>query len=118
MIAAALGGRALTLDGWRQVVRGTLELTGALVALLVGATMFSLVFRGFGTDHWLAGALMGNGWSPVLTALVILLGVALCACVLDAFEMIFVITPSSHPCWLPASVMRSKPLCCCYCCYS
>ena len=97
LIAAALGGRALTLDGWRQVVRGTLELTGALVALLVGATMFSLVFRGFGTDHWLAGALMGNGWSPVLTALVILLGIALCACVLDAFEMIFVIIPIVAP---------------------
>ena len=47
--------------------------------------------------HWLAGALMGNGWSPVLTALVILLGIALCACVLDAFEMIFVIIPIVAP---------------------
>ena len=97
LILSALASRALTLSGWRQVVRNTLELTGALVALLVGATMFSMVFRGFGTDQWLASTLMASGWSPVVLALVILLGVALCACVLDAFEMIFVIIPIVAP---------------------
>ena len=97
LILATLVGRTLTLQAWREVVRNTLELTGALVALLVGATMFSLVFRAFGTDVWLANSLMSSGWPPLVTALVILLGVAVCASVLDAFEMIFVIIPIVGP---------------------
>jgi TRAP-type mannitol/chloroaromatic compound transport system permease large subunit len=97
LILATLVSRALSLDGWRQVVRSTLELTGALIALLMGATMFSMVFRGFGTDQWLANNLMTSEWSPTVMALVILLGVSLSACVLDAFEMIFVIIPIVAP---------------------
>ena len=97
LIVTTLATRSLSATEWRGVVQGTLALTGALVALLVAATMFSLVFRGFGTDKWLANALLTSGWPPLLTAAVILAVVALCACVLDAFEMIFVIIPVVAP---------------------
>ena len=97
LIATTLVTHSLSVTEWRGVVQSTLALTGALIALLVAATMFSLVFRGFGTDQWLANALLTSGLSPWATAAVILTCVALCACVLDAFEMIFVIIPVVAP---------------------
>jgi TRAP-type mannitol/chloroaromatic compound transport system permease large subunit len=75
----------------------TLALTGALFALLVGASTFSLIFRLLGTDRWIAELLLSSTLAPVWTALLVLLAVALCAWVLDAFEMIFVVIPIVAP---------------------
>jgi len=97
LVATALLGRSLSASGWQLVLADTLKLSGALFALLVGATTFSLVFRIFGTDRWLNGLLLGSTLSPGVTAALVLLLVALCAWVLDAFEMIFVIVPIVAP---------------------
>jgi TRAP-type mannitol/chloroaromatic compound transport system permease large subunit len=97
LAVATLATRALDLRQWQQVLRDTLALSGALFALLVGATTFSLVFRVFGTDRWLVEQMLASPWSPTSTAGLVLLLVALCAWVLDAFEMIFVIVPIVAP---------------------
>jgi TRAP-type mannitol/chloroaromatic compound transport system permease large subunit len=72
-------------------------LSGALLALLVGASTFSLIFRLFGTDRWLTDMVLDSHLAPNLTAALVLLLTALCAWVLDAFEMIFVIIPILAP---------------------
>ncbi len=69
----------------------------ALLALLVGATRFNRVLRAFATDAWLADLIVGSSLPPKVTALLVLLAVAACAWVLDAFEMIFVIIPIVAP---------------------
>jgi tripartite ATP-independent transporter DctM subunit len=105
--AAAAGGvalfafgivtRTLTLPVLREVLRDTMAITGALFALLVAATVFTLVLRAYGTDRWIAATLADLGWGagPILFAV---LGIiALCALVLDAFEMIFVVVPVVMP---------------------
>ena len=97
LVVSALLGRSLPAAGWQAVLADTLKLSGALFALLVGATTFSLVFRIFGTDRWLNGLLLGSTLPPGVTAALVLLLVALCAWVLDAFEMIFVIVPIVAP---------------------
>jgi TRAP-type mannitol/chloroaromatic compound transport system permease large subunit len=97
LLAVALGSRKLGRADWQDVVGDTLSITGALFALLVGATVFSLVFRAWGTDRWLSDLLLGSTLSPMLLAGLILLGVMACAWVLDAFEMIFVIIPIVAP---------------------
>jgi TRAP-type mannitol/chloroaromatic compound transport system permease large subunit len=61
--AAAMGGTALLLFGWLSgglragvfaaVLRDTMAVSGALFALFVAATTFTLVFRAFGTDQLL-----------------------------------------------------------------
>ena len=97
LVLATLASRSLRLAQWQAVLQDTLALSGALIALLVGASTFSLVFRAFGTDQWLAlvmGALPGGNFA---VALLLLLLVALCAWVLDAFEMVFVIVPILAP---------------------
>ena len=77
-----------------------MAITGALFALLVAATVFTLVLRAYGTDRWVAAVLgtlagdSGRTW-PLLAAVLSI--VALCALVLDAFEMIFVVIPIVMP---------------------
>ncbi|MGE5615841.1 MAG: TRAP transporter large permease subunit [Bacillota bacterium] len=92
--------RTLTFATLREVLRDTMAITGALFALLVAATVFTLVIRTFGTDRWLGTVLAdvsrtsGNAWIPLALVLGI---IGACALVLDAFEMIFVVIPIVMP---------------------
>jgi len=105
--AAAAGGvalfvfglatRTLTLAVLRDVLRDTMAITGALFALLLAATVFTLLLRAYGTDRWIAATLSDLGWGEYPTLALILAVLALCALVLDAFEMIFVIVPVVMP---------------------
>ena len=105
--AAAAGSVALVMYGvatqalphrvLRNVLRDTITVTGALFALLVGATVFTLVLRAYGTDRWVAAALAGLPGGASATLAVVLVSLALCALVLDAFEMIFVVIPIVMP---------------------
>lgn len=97
LLFATLIRGTLSWSAWQAVLQDTLTLSGALFALLVGATTFSLVFRAFGTDQWLTELILNSTLSPQLTAICMLLFVALCAWVLDAFEMIFVVIPIIAP---------------------
>ena len=74
-----------------------MAITGALFALLVAATMFTLVVRAFGTDRWVASVLAHLGAGQAGSLLLVLAILALCAFVLDAFEMIFVVIPIVMP---------------------
>jgi TRAP-type mannitol/chloroaromatic compound transport system permease large subunit len=97
LMCTTLATRALDWRQWHRVLMDTLSLSGALLALLVGASTFSLVFRLWGTDAWITQTVLASPLSPQLTAALVLLLVALCAWVLDAFEMIFVIIPIVAP---------------------
>jgi tripartite ATP-independent transporter DctM subunit len=90
-------GRTLTLPVLREVLRDTMAISGALFALLVGATTFTLIVRAFGTDRWVAAALAQLGAGETGSLLVVLAILAVCALVLDAFEMIFVVIPVVIP---------------------
>jgi len=97
LFAFGIATRALTKAVLAEILRDTMAVTGALFALLVAATMFTLVVRAFGTDRWVAAALVRLGAGEVGSLLVVLAIVAACALVLDAFEMIFVVIPVAMP---------------------
>jgi tripartite ATP-independent transporter DctM subunit len=105
--AAAMGGTALLLYGvatgglrggaFGHVLRDTMAVSGALFALFVAATTFTLLFRAFGTDHLLdtwVKLVPGGATGAAITVLVVF---ALSAFVLDAFEIVFVIVPIVMP---------------------
>jgi tripartite ATP-independent transporter DctM subunit len=97
LFAFGIATRALTKAALAEILGDTMAITGALFALLVAATMFTLVVRAFGTDHWVATALVRLGAGEMGSLLVVLAIVAACALVLDAFEMIFVVVPIALP---------------------
>ena len=105
--AAATGG--LLLLAWGFITRrldhallvavlgDAMTLTGLLMALLVGATTFSLVLRGFGTDALVAAGLHTLVAQPLAMLGAVLAGMVACSFVLDAFEMIFLVVPLVMP---------------------
>jgi len=105
--AAATGGvalfcygvatRTLTRTILAEILRDTMALTGALFALLVGATIFTLVVRAFGTDRLVADWLARMSGDPRKALVVVLVILGVCAFVLDAYEMIFVVIPIVMP---------------------
>lgn len=82
---------------WRAVLDDAMTLTGMVFALLVGATTFTLVLRGLGTDAWLAAALRASTVGPTVAVLGVMALVLACAFVLDAFEIIFLVVPIVMP---------------------
>jgi TRAP-type mannitol/chloroaromatic compound transport system permease large subunit len=105
--AAAAGGMALFFFGLAtrsltrpiltEVLRETMAISGALFALLVAANVFTLVLRAFETDRWMAAWLADLGGGPYVALAVVVAMLFVCAFVLDAFEMIFVVIPILLP---------------------
>jgi tripartite ATP-independent transporter DctM subunit len=105
--AAAVGAFALLVSGLltgrlngpalRALLHDAIAITGALFFLLMAATTFTLVLRLLGTDR-LVNNLVAAIPGGELPAVIVVLGViGLCAFVLDAFEIIFVILPIVIP---------------------
>ncbi len=94
-IAAALAiGRAKILA---PVLATTTQMTAMIFSILIGATLFSLVFRGLGGDVMVQRALAdlpGGTGGAVLT---LMIAMFLLGFVMDAFEIIFVVVPIVAP---------------------
>lgn len=93
----ALWRRRLNLRVLRQVARSTMYMTSMVFFILIGASLFSLVFRGFGGEelvHQLFGSLGGNA---MLAMLLVMAVVFLLGFILDFIEIIFVVVPIVGP---------------------
>ena len=105
--AAAVGAFTLLCAGlitgvcrrrcMRELLHDAIAITGALFSLLIAATTFTLVLRLLGTDRLVNDLVAGIPGSDVLATAVVLAVIGLCAFVLDAFEIIFVIVPIVIP---------------------
>ena len=97
LLLGGLASGSLTRPVFKAILQDTLAISGSLFALLVAATSYTLVLRGFGTDVWMADALQhlpGGAWAATCVSLLVLL---LSAFILDALEIIFVIIPITMP---------------------
>jgi tripartite ATP-independent transporter DctM subunit len=93
----ALLQRQLTLPILREVMLGTTRVTSMVFLILVGASVFSLVFRGFGGDTVIAellGNLPGGKYVAMLAVMVLMF---LLGFVLDFIEITFVVVPIVGP---------------------
>lgn len=100
---AALHGR-LDWARLREVGTQTVKVTAMVFAILVGAALFSLVFRGYGGDelvHEALTALPGGKWGAVLAVMLLMFVLGF---VLDFIEIIFVVVPIVGPVLLALGV--------------
>ncbi len=93
----ALANRRLDWNLLRQAMNTTAKLSSFVIFILIGATVFSLTFRGVNGDLWvehLLTALPGGqiGFLIVVNTLVFLL-----AFFLDFFELAFIVVPLLGP---------------------
>ncbi len=100
----ALTKNMLTLTTLREVVRSTTRVSCMVFMILIGAALFSLVFRGFGGDeliHEFLGDLSGGKYHAVF---IVMLAMFLLGFVLDFIEITFVIVPIVGPVLLAMGV--------------
>ncbi|MFZ0470499.1 MAG: TRAP transporter large permease subunit, partial [Thiogranum sp.] len=93
----AAGARQLTPAVLRDVVRSTLKVTSMVFLILIGASVFSLVFRGFGGDVLIEDLLLQLPGGVVGAMLVVMLVMFLLGFVLDFIEITFVVVPIVGP---------------------
>ena len=104
--AAAVGAAgAIVLAAFRTgfagllvpVMARTAEFTSMIFLILIGATLFSLVFRGLGGDTLVERALTDLPGGAGAATLAVMLALFLLGFVMDAFEIIFVVVPIVAP---------------------
>jgi TRAP-type mannitol/chloroaromatic compound transport system permease large subunit len=75
----------------------TTQTTSMIFTILIGATLFSLVFRGLGGDDMVHRALSNLPGGAAGAILAVMLAMFLLGFVMDAFEIIFVVIPIVAP---------------------
>jgi tripartite ATP-independent transporter DctM subunit len=96
-IFIALIRQGLTLPRLREIMQGTLRITSMVFLILIGASIFSLVFRGYGGDDAVRAALSSLPGGVVTAMLVVMLVMFLLGFVLDFIEITFVVVPIVGP---------------------
>ncbi len=97
------------MDGERkrvltEVLRQTLLVSSMVFGILIGASMFSLVFRGLGGDEIIEEFLGTLPGGVVTVLLVVMLTMFLLGFILDFLEIIFIVVPIVSPILLTMEV--------------
>ncbi|MCI5111315.1 MAG: TRAP transporter large permease subunit [Marivita sp.] len=95
--ALALGYRKLTLKKLVNVLKSTFNTTAYIFAIFLGATVFSYVLRELGGDQLIEDMILGTGFGPNGTVIVILGIVFLLGFVLDWIEITLIVLPLMRP---------------------
>jgi tripartite ATP-independent transporter DctM subunit len=96
MLLALISGQ-LSLDTLKDVVYRTTRITAMVFMILIGASLFSLVFRGFGGDEMIADFLTALPGGVVTAMVLVMLVMFLLGFVLDFIEITFVVVPIIGP---------------------
>jgi len=99
------GDRVLLL-----VMRSTLTISSMVFIILVGAGMFSLVFRGFGGDEWIEEFLANLPGGAVGAVLLVMLVMFIMGFFLDFLEIIFIVVPIVAPILLQMEIAPGEPI--------
>ncbi|MEP1471316.1 MAG: TRAP transporter large permease subunit [Halieaceae bacterium] len=100
----AFAKREMNLQRLREVVVNTLEVTCMVFMILIGAAVFSLVFRGFGGEELIQAFFVDMPGGVVGATLVVMLVIFLLGFILDFIEITFVVVPIVGPILLAMGV--------------
>ncbi len=81
----------------REVVRSTTETTAMVFFILIGASLFSLVFRGYGGDELVQSIFVTMPGGVVGATIIVMLVIFLLGFILDFIEITFVVVPIVGP---------------------
>jgi tripartite ATP-independent transporter DctM subunit len=103
MLLAAMRGQ-LNIENIRATVFQSAKVSAMVFMILIGASLFSLVFRGFGGDEQVQHLLTGLPGGLVFTILVVMLAMFLLGFILDFIEITYVVVPIVGPVLLAMGV--------------
>jgi tripartite ATP-independent transporter DctM subunit len=93
----AASRKQLTRENLTEVVRSTTQVTSMVFMILIGASLFSLVFRGFGGDELVQELLSDLPGGTTTAVFAVMLVMFLLGFVLDFIEITFVVVPIVGP---------------------
>ena len=96
-ILLAISQRQFNIEILQQVMRSTLRVTSMVFLIFVGASLFSLVFRGFGGDDVVRDVLTDLPGGVVTAMFIVMLVMFLLGFILDFIEITFVMVPIVAP---------------------
>ena len=96
-IVLAMLNRRFTWALLRQAMGNTMRITTMVMFILIGATVFSLVFQGVDGGHWLEHLLTGLPGGQMGFLIAVNLFIFFLAFFLDFFEIAFIVIPLLAP---------------------
>ena len=87
----------LNLSRLREIMQSTLRISSMVFLILIGASIFSLVFRGYGGDDGVRAILEALPGGVIGAVIVVMLVMFLLGFVLDFIEITFVVVPIVGP---------------------
>ncbi len=93
-----------------EVVRGTMQIVSMVFVILIGASMFSLVFRGLGGDDVIEEFLKSLPGGALTAVLVVMLVMFLLGFFLDFLEIVFIVVPIVSPILLKMEIAPGEPM--------
>ncbi len=93
----AIAKRGLKVSVLQSVSIETMRVTSMVYLILIGATIFSSVFRGFGGDELIEEVLMNLPGGVVSATLVVMLLIFFLGFILDFIEITFMVVPLVGP---------------------
>ena len=95
LLAITRGG--LNLERLQDIMRATLRISSMVFLILIGASIFSLVFRGYGGDDGVRAILEALPGGVIGAVIVVMVVMFLLGFVLDFIEITFVVVPIVGP---------------------
>ncbi len=105
--AAGVGALGATLLAWKKgqlnrakladIGRSTTTVTAMVFTILIGASLFSLVFRGFGGEEMITGFFNDLPGGVLSATLIVMVVIFLLGFILDFIEITFVVVPIVGP---------------------
>ena len=102
-LLALLRGQ-LKISVLREVASSTARISAMVFAILIGASIFSLTFRGFGGDHLVHEFLTGLPGGFFTAMLIVMLVMFVMGFVLDFIEIVFIVVPIVAPALFMADI--------------
>ena len=96
-LVLAIIKKQLTLQRLRDVVQATTQVTSMVFLILIGAAIFSLVFRGFGGEELVNEFFSDLPGGVVSATLLVMVVIFLLGFILDFIEITFVVVPIVAP---------------------
>ena len=95
--ALLLAARSLGLSELKQITQSTTRTTSMVFFILIGASLFSLVFRGYGGDELVQRIFEDMPGGRIGAMIVVMLVIFLLGFILDFIEITFVVVPIVGP---------------------
>jgi tripartite ATP-independent transporter DctM subunit len=93
----AAAQKQLSIDNIKAVTQTTVKITSMVFMILIGASLFSLVFRGYGGEELVQQLFEGMPGGVVGATLIVMLVIFLLGFILDFIEITFVVVPIVAP---------------------